>query len=73
MYDPTLITVPVLVIRADWDQESLAEMAQGLFSLLVNVPSKRIGEGTHFVFWEKNRMQLFDEVQLFLEEQAHGE
>ena len=76
MYDPTLITVPVLVIRADWDQESLAEMAQGLFSLLVNVSSKRsvtIGEGTHFVFWEKNRMQLFDEVQLFLEEQARGE
>jgi pimeloyl-ACP methyl ester carboxylesterase len=76
MYDPTQITVPVLVIRADWDQESLAEMVQGLFSLLVNVPSKRsvtIGEGTHFVLWEKNRTQLFDEVQLFLEEPSRGE
>ena len=32
------------------------------------MPSVTIGEGTHFVFWEKNRRQLFDEVQLFLEE-----
>jgi len=46
-------------------------MAQTLFTLLVNAPYKRsvtIGEGTHFVFWEKSRRQLFDEVQLFLEE-----
>jgi hypothetical protein len=26
-----------------------------------------IGEGTHFVMLEKNRMQLFREVQLFLD------
>jgi hypothetical protein len=30
-----------------------------------------IGEGTHGVMMEKNRMQLFREVQLFLEEPAH--
>ncbi len=27
-----------------------------------------IGEGTHSVVMEKNRLQLFREVQLFLEE-----
>jgi hypothetical protein len=35
------------------------------------VPYKRfveIGEGTHSVLLEKNRMQLFREVQLFLDD-----
>jgi pimeloyl-ACP methyl ester carboxylesterase len=71
MYDPSQNTVPVLLIRADWDQDTPTYMAQTLFPLLVNAPYKRsvtIGEGTHFVFWEKSRRQLFDEVQLFLEE-----
>jgi hypothetical protein len=37
----------------------------------VNAPYKRyveIGEGTHTVMMEKNRMNLFREVQLFLDE-----
>jgi hypothetical protein len=29
-----------------------------------------IGEGTHSVLMEKNRMQLFREVQLFLDERS---
>jgi hypothetical protein len=36
-----------------------------------SAPYKRlvmIGEGTHSVIMEKNRMQLFREVQLFLDE-----
>ena len=36
-----------------------------------NAPYKRygeIGEGTHTVFLEKNRMQLFREVEAFLSE-----
>ena len=46
-------------------------MAQTLFPLLVNAPSKRlvvVGDGTHVILTEKNRMQLFREVGLFLEE-----
>ncbi len=46
-------------------------MAQALFPLLTNAASKRyivIGEGTHTVIMEKNRMQLFKETQLFLDE-----
>ena len=46
-------------------------LARGYFAKLTNVPYKRfveLGEGTHTVMMEKNRMQLFQEVQLFLDE-----
>ena len=45
--------------------------AQAVFGKLTNAPSKRlvqIGQGTHLIFLEKNRMHLFREVQLFLDE-----
>ena len=61
----------MLLIRGDWDQDTPAYMAETLFPLLVNAPYKRsvtIGEGTHSLMMEKNRLQLFGEVQLFLEE-----
>jgi len=70
-YDPADIRVPTLLIKAEWDQDTPAYMSQALFPLLKNAPSKRyveIGEGTHTVIMEKNRMQLFHEVQLFLDE-----
>jgi pimeloyl-ACP methyl ester carboxylesterase len=70
-YDAATIRVPTLLIKAEWDQDTPAYMAQALFPLLKNAPSKRyveIGEGTHTVIMEKNRMQLFHEVQLFLDE-----
>jgi len=70
-YDPAAIRVPVLLIKAEWDQDTPAYMAQALFPLLKNASAKRyveIGEGTHTVIMEKNRLQLFHEVQLFLEE-----
>jgi pimeloyl-ACP methyl ester carboxylesterase len=63
--------VPTLLILAEWDQDTPAYMAQALFPLLTNAPRKRyveIGEGTHTVIMEKNRMQLFREVQMFLDE-----
>jgi pimeloyl-ACP methyl ester carboxylesterase len=65
------IRVPTLLIKAEWDADTPAYMAQTLFPLLVNAPYKRyveIGEGTHTVIMEKNRMSLFREVQLFLDE-----
>lgn len=65
------IRVPVLLIKAESDQDTPAYMAQELFAKLVNVPYKRyveLGEGTHTIIMEKNRMHLFREVQLFLDE-----
>jgi pimeloyl-ACP methyl ester carboxylesterase len=70
-YDPSKIRVPVLLVHADWDAEAPAYMSQALFARLTGAPLRRyvvIGEGTHFVMMERNRMQLFREVQLFLEE-----
>jgi hypothetical protein len=49
-------------------------MAQAVFGLLKNAPVRRlvqIGEGTHTVIMERNRMQLFRETQLFLESPAN--
>ena len=70
-YDPAKITVPTLLVVAEWDADTPPYMAQEVFANLKNTPAKRmvmIGEGTHGVVMEKNRMQLFREVQLFLEE-----
>lgn len=65
------IRVPVLLIKAEWDQDTPAYMAQDLFAALTRTPYKRyieLGEGTHTIIMEKNRMHLFREVQLFLDE-----
>lgn len=71
VYDPALIAVPVLLLNAEWDSDTPPYLAQAVFEKLVNAPYRRrilISEGTHTVIMEKNRMQLFREVQLFLEE-----
>jgi len=71
LYNPADIRVPTLLIVAERDADTPATMAQTLFPLLVNAEPKRlviIGEGTHSVLMEKNRMQLFREVQLFMDE-----
>jgi pimeloyl-ACP methyl ester carboxylesterase len=73
LYDPAQIRVPTLLVHAEWDQDLPSYMAKAVFEKLTNAPWKRyveIGEGTHTVIMEKNRMQLFREVQLFLEEPA---
>ncbi len=70
-WDPEKIHVPTLLILAEWDQDAPLYMAQEVFSKLVNTPLKRqvvIGEGTHTVALEKNRMQLINQVQSFLDE-----
>jgi pimeloyl-ACP methyl ester carboxylesterase len=70
-YDPARITVPTLLAVGEWDADTPVYMAQALFPLLTNAPWKRlvhIGEATHTVILEKNRLQLFSEAQLFLEE-----
>lgn len=71
-YDPSEITVPTLVILAEWDQDTPLYMAQEVFHKLNKPKVKRmvvIGEGTHALALEKNRLQLFRETALFLEEQ----
>jgi pimeloyl-ACP methyl ester carboxylesterase len=72
-YDPAKITVPALLVLAEWDRDLPPYMAQTLFPLLVNSPGKRLvilAEGTHTIIMEKNRLKLFEAVQSFLDEQG---
>jgi pimeloyl-ACP methyl ester carboxylesterase len=71
LYDPSRLTVPVLIVHADWDRDCPMDMAQAVFGKLQSTPYRRwveIGEGTHSVFMEKNRWQVFDAVDGFLGE-----
>jgi len=70
-FDPAGITVPTLLVVAEWDRDTPPYMAQTLFPLLVNSPGKRLvmlAEGTHTIIMEKNRLKLFEAVQSFLDE-----
>jgi pimeloyl-ACP methyl ester carboxylesterase len=70
-YDPAKITVPTLLVQAEWDQDTPPYMAQTLFPLLKNAPDKRyvlLAEGTHTIMMERNRLKLFEAVQAFLDE-----
>jgi pimeloyl-ACP methyl ester carboxylesterase len=69
-YDPARITVPTLLVNAEWDRDTPPYMAEALFPLLINAPGKRyvqLSEGTHTIMMEKNRLMLFEAVQAFLD------
>jgi pimeloyl-ACP methyl ester carboxylesterase len=71
LYDPAGIRVPTFLAHAEWDADLPSYMLHAYFAKLTNTPYKRyveIGEGTHTVIMEKNRMQLFQAVQQFLDE-----
>jgi pimeloyl-ACP methyl ester carboxylesterase len=70
-YDPADINVPTLIIHAEWDADLPSDQAQAYFAKLTNAPYRRfveLGEGTHSIIMEKNRMQFFREVMNFLNE-----
>jgi pimeloyl-ACP methyl ester carboxylesterase len=70
-YDPSAIRAPVLMVVGEWDVDTPAYMAQALLERLTGSPRKRlviIGEGTHHLMLERNRLQMFREVQSFLDE-----
>ena len=72
LYDPGQIRVPTFLAHAEWDRDLPSYMLYAYFEKLTNAPYKRyveIGEGTHTVIMEKNRMQLFQAVQQFLDEE----
>jgi pimeloyl-ACP methyl ester carboxylesterase len=68
-YDPSAITAPTLLVVGDWDVDTPAYMAQAILTRLGS-PQKRlviIGEGTHHLMLERNRRQMFREIQVFLD------
>jgi pimeloyl-ACP methyl ester carboxylesterase len=69
LYDPARITVPVLIVHADLDRDCPLDLSRAVFAELTSAPYRRwveIGDGTHSVFMEKNRWQVFDAVDGFL-------
>ena len=71
LYDPSRITAPTLLVTAEWDGITPPALGRALFARLTSAPAKRlveIGEATHLVMLERSRLQLFREVQLFLDE-----
>ncbi|WP_198399982.1 alpha/beta hydrolase [Bradyrhizobium yuanmingense] len=66
-----MLTMPVLIVHAEWDRDCPMDMAQAVFGKLSAAPYRRwieIGDGTHSVFMEKNRWQVFGAVDGFLGE-----
>ena len=56
LYDPGKITVPTLLLHAEWDADLPSYLAHGYFAQLKNTPYKRLielSEGTHTVMMEK--------------------
>ncbi|MFL7904662.1 alpha/beta hydrolase [Azospirillum argentinense] len=73
LYDPGRIRSPTLVVVGAWDADTPVAMAEQVFRELGAASQRRmvvIGDATHTVLLERNRMQLFRETQLFLEEQG---
>jgi len=71
LWEPSEVVAPTLVVVGDWDGIQPPARAQVVFGKLVNAPERRlvqIGEATHFMLLEKNRLQLYREVQMFLDE-----
>jgi pimeloyl-ACP methyl ester carboxylesterase len=70
LYDPAGITAPTMITVGEWDRDTPPALGLKLFSLLKNAREKRfalMGEATHTALMERNRMALFEPVQLFLE------
>lgn len=68
VYDPTLLTVPTLLILAEWDADTPLYMSETLFPLMTKSPFKKLvvlGEGTHGIMNEIQRFSLFNEVDRF--------
>ncbi len=70
LYDPAGITAPTMITVGEWDRDTPPALGLTLFSLLKNAREKRfalMGEATHTALMERNRLALFEPVQLFLE------
>jgi pimeloyl-ACP methyl ester carboxylesterase len=71
LWNAASIYVPTLVIAGAYDTWSYPEDREGLMRDLVHAPVKRsvlIPDATHFVLFEKNRFQFFEEIFNFLKQ-----
>ncbi|WP_407179956.1 alpha/beta hydrolase [Bradyrhizobium sp. STM 3562] len=71
LWNAANIYAPTLVIGGNYDTWSYPEDRQGLMRDLVHAPVKSnvlISDATHFVLFEKKRLEFFDQVLKFLRE-----
>jgi len=67
-YEPAEIRVPVLLVHGEWDIDVPIDLAQSLFLELRNAPYRQwaeIGEATHLVLLEKNRLLAYQAIRDF--------
>lgn len=70
-YDPTQISAPTLLVHGEWDIDVTIDLARSIFQKFTSAPYRRwveIGEATHLVLMEKNRLQAFDAIASFFSE-----
>ncbi|MCC8395613.1 alpha/beta hydrolase [Paraburkholderia sp. MMS20-SJTR3] len=75
-YEPADIRVPVLLVHGEWDVDVPIELAQALFLELRNAPYRQwaeIGEATHLVLLEKNRLLAFQAIRDFYDRAFEAE
>ncbi|ERI15337.1 hypothetical protein O206_19870 [Ochrobactrum sp. EGD-AQ16] len=68
-YDPARIAAPTLLVHGEWDVDVTIDLAVSFFQKLTGASYRRwveIGEATHLVLMEKNRMQAFEAIASFL-------
>src|SRR5215831_2942674 len=71
LWSASNIYAPTLLIAGAYDTWSYPEDREGLMRDLVHAPAKRsvlIPDATHFVLFEKNRLQFFEEILKFLKQ-----
>jgi pimeloyl-ACP methyl ester carboxylesterase len=69
MWNASSIYVPTLVIAGEYDTWSYPEDREGLMRDLTNAPLKKsvlIKDATHYVLFEKQRMEFFNQILGFL-------
>lgn len=69
LYDPGLITTPVLMVRGEWDVDVTREMTADLFDRLVQAEQKtsfEIGSATHMLLVEPVREMALQAIVAFI-------
>ncbi len=69
-FDPSRITAPTLLAVGAWDADTPPAMAEDMFRQLSPSPHHQLvifDEGSHTMMMERNRLQLFETVQAFLD------
>lgn len=69
LYDPARLTMPVLLVRGEYDTTSTRTDAKSLYSQLDHPQARycEIPGGSHFLCVERNRHSLYEEIRGFLE------